>query len=72
MYEQTILQQIHTTVLEYFTLIHVEHILQLSCYSVLLEVSKFAMAPSFSSASSFDDMVPVDDVRAILLMSPTV
>lgn len=37
----------------------------------LLEVSKEAIFPSFSSASSFEDMVPVDAVRTILLMSPT-
>lgn len=38
---------------------------------ILLGVSKEETFESFSSISSFDDMVPVDDVRAILLMSPT-
>lgn len=36
-----------------------------------LGVSKEETFESFSSTSSFDDIVPVDDVRAILLMSPT-
>ena len=37
---------------------------------VLLGASKEATFPSFSSGSSLDDMVPVEEVRAILLMSP--
>ena len=39
---------------------------------ILLWVSNEVTFPSFSSASSLDDIVPVDDVRAILVMSPRI
>lgn len=37
---------------------------------ISLGVSKEVTFASFSSTSSFDDMVPVDDVLVILLISP--
>lgn len=39
---------------------------------ILLEVSNEVTFPSFSSASSLDDIVPVDEVRTILAMSPKI
>ncbi len=41
-------------------------------FVILLWGSNEGTFPSFSSASSFDDIVPVEDVRAILLMSPKI